>query len=125
MLQPIEGFWSSGAGRPSSTASRAARRSAPVRRPPLEYSVQGRAQICARHRHVVARPAVVELAAIDEMPVLVVDEEIRRARRPEGLGRLLGLVEEIGERVTPGRDLLGHHLRPVVGVVLDVVGGWS
>ena len=78
MLQPTLGYCGSIGGRPAST-----RRPRPAAR--------------RRDRQVVAGPRVVELPPVHQAQVPVVEEEVRRARRPVGLGDLLGLVHQVGE----------------------------
>src|SRR5579872_2440352 len=46
-----------------------------------QHGVESRAQVLAGNRHVVARPAVVELAAVDELLFAVEQEEVGRAGR--------------------------------------------
>ena len=59
-------------------------------------------QIPARHRRALARTAVVKLAAVGQLALFVKQKYIRRAGRPEGLGRLLRLVKQIGKSVAGG-----------------------
>ena len=70
----------------------------------------------------VARPAVVELAPVDERPVAVEHEEVGRAGGLVGPGDFLRLVVEVGEGVADLGLLRAHHLGAVVGVARDVVG---
>ena len=57
-----------------------------------EDGVEGGAQVAAGDGDVVAGAAGVELAAIDELVVLVVEEEVGRAGRAVRFGDLLRLV---------------------------------
>src|SRR5690606_32926323 len=58
-----------------------ARHLLPRRAAPLEHRVRRGAQVLSRGRSPRARPRLVELAAVREPEVAVVEEEVRRARR--------------------------------------------
>src|SRR5689334_12883984 len=63
-----------------------------IHRPASQHTVDGTAKVLARHRNGSARPAVIELPAIDQAPLLVEKEKVRRTRSLVGLGGLLALV---------------------------------
>src|SRR5262249_34670763 len=86
-----------------------------------DHRIGGRAQVLARRRDVVAGPRAVELPAIDQLPVPIEKEEIRRAGSLKRLRDLLCLVEQVRERETGGLRLLLHALRAVLWVTANVV----
>ena len=66
-------------------------------------------------------PAVVELTAVDETPVSVEEEEVRRTRGVVGLRNLLRLIEQIREGVAGFAGFLGEARGGVLRVGLGVV----
>src|SRR5206468_1521018 len=58
-------------------------------------------QILPRHRFAVPRPAGIKLTAVDELPLFVEQEKVRRAGGSISLGHFLRLVVKIGEGVRP------------------------
>ena len=79
-----------------------------------QHRTDGRPQRCPINRLVVAGPAVVELTAVDEVPFLVEEEEIRCACCTICLGNLLGFVVAEGKGE---RERFGHCLQSFGGVI--------
>src|SRR4029453_17034656 len=63
-----------------------------------------------------ARPAVGELAAIDELALPVEQVQVRRTRSVVRLGDALCRIEQIRKRVTGAARFLRHAFRPVLWI---------
>ena len=104
ILQPMLGFCSAGTGLPASTASTAARRSAPVTGMPESGRL------------------AVHLAAVDQLLILVEQEEIGRAGGMIRFGHFLRFVVEIRKRIAAVLHFVDHLLGRIGRIAGRVVG---
>ena len=95
MPHPLLGFWFGLTGFPASTASIAARRSLPVRRP-------------------AAGPRIIQLPPVHQLPFPVEKEKIWGARRVVSAGDILRLIEQNRE---PEPAFDRHLLEPRRGIL--------
>src|SRR5581483_11724263 len=79
-------------------------------RPSREYRVDGGPQVRTGYRLPIARPALIELPPIRQLPAGIEYEEIRRARGVVALSHRLAFVIQHGEVQAPFR---GHPFQPV------------
>src|SRR5688572_8917544 len=86
----------------------------------IQQSIARGSQVLAVRR-AAARPALVELPAVDELALRVEQVQIGRARRVVGSGDTLSGVEQVWKRVADAARLLGHTFRSVLRVSVDVV----
>ena len=87
-----------------------------------QHGVYRHAQVGASDGNIIAGPAAVELAAIDQFAVGVKQEEIRGAGGAVGFRYSLGFVVEIRKGIAESFGFLGHVRRAVGGVVGNIVG---
>jgi hypothetical protein len=92
-------------------------------RPPREHGIDRRPDIGSRHRQIVTRAGVVELAPVDEVALAVEDERVGRAGRGISPGDVLGFVIQVGKRPALAARFGCHLIGSVLRVGDHVIAG--
>jgi hypothetical protein len=79
-------------------------------------------EVFACHRDLVARPAVVDLAPVEESMLRIKEKKVRSAGRLKSFGNVLSGIKEVRKRIIKTTSVLSHFAGRVLGVRIDIIG---